>query len=193
MSNHFAERLRELRTGNRISQQKLAKMLFVDRSTVASWETGRRIPDAAMISRIANCLGTDVSDLLGAAAQADPQLNIILVDDIKVILTGSTETLQEALPNATVHGFVEASTALDYARKTRVDLAFLDIEIGYTSGFDLCRDLMKTNPNISVIFLTAYQDYALPAWNTGACGFLMKPLTVEKIRNQLDHLRFPMI
>ncbi len=193
MSNHFAERLRELRTENRISQQKLAKMLFVDRSTVASWETGRRIPDAAMISRIANCLGTDVSDLLGAAVQTDPQPNIILVDDIKVILTGSTETLQEALPNATVHGFVDASKALDYARKTRVDLAFLDIEIGSVSGFDLCRKLLTVNPNMNVVFLTAYQDYALPAWNTGACGFLMKPLTVEKIRNQLDHLRFPMI
>ena len=32
---------------------------------------------------------------------------------------------------------------------------------------------------MNVIFLTAYREYALDAWETGACGFLVKPLTVE--------------
>ena len=45
---------------------------------------------------------------------------------------------------------------------------------------------------MNVVFLTAYREYALDAWDTGACGFLVKPLTVEAVRQRLSTLRFPM-
>ena len=41
------------------------------------------------------------------------------------------------------------------------------------------------------MFLTAYPDYSLNAWNTGASGFLLKPLTPEGVREQLKKLRYP--
>jgi two-component SAPR family response regulator len=42
-----------------------------------------------------------------------------------------------------------------------------------------------------VVYLTAYPDYSLDAWNTGACGFMVKPLTPEGIRRQLKMLHYP--
>ena len=45
---------------------------------------------------------------------------------------------------------------------------------------------------MNVVFLTAYREYALDAWDTDACGFLVKPLTVEAVRQRLSALRFPM-
>ena len=55
MNISFAETLRRLRLKNDISQQQLADLIHVQRSTIASWETGRRIPDVAMISQLSEC------------------------------------------------------------------------------------------------------------------------------------------
>ena len=191
MSNDFPELLKNLRLQKKLSQQTLANMMYVDRSTVASWETGRRIPDTATLARLAVCLGTDVSTLFGSSAKDDHQINVMVVDDEKIILTGSLTTLEKAMPQAAVWGFRKPSEAIDFACSNRVDLAFVDIEMGSVSGLDLCRKLLAINPNMNVIFLTAHIDYSFSAWNTGACGFLLKPLTARKIREQLSQLRFP--
>jgi two-component SAPR family response regulator len=42
-----------------------------------------------------------------------------------------------------------------------------------------------------VVYLTAYPDYSLDAWNTEACGFMVKPLTQDGVREQLKKLRYP--
>ena len=64
LKNTFADSLKKLRTDNHLSQQQLADKLFVNRSTIANWELGRRVPDATIIVRIAKIFGVDVSDLL---------------------------------------------------------------------------------------------------------------------------------
>ena len=70
-------------------------------------------------------------------------------------------------------------------------LAFLDIEMGKTSGLELCRTLLEINPRTNVVYLTAYSDYAMDAWSTGASGFMLKPITPEGIKAQLGSLRYP--
>ena len=95
------------------------------------------------------------------------------------------------MPNAMIAGFNKPKMAVEYAKVNRVDLAFLDIELGTASGLDLCRALLEINPCTSVVYLTAYPDYSLDAWDTGACGFMVKPLTPESVRRQLKNLRFP--
>ena len=56
MSLSIADALRKLRMERGLSQQQLADMLFVDRSSIASWESGRRTPDAAVIGGLAEAL-----------------------------------------------------------------------------------------------------------------------------------------
>ena len=191
MDNLFAETLRRLRAGSGLSQRDLAKRMYVTRSTVARWEGGSRLPDAAMMSRLAECLGVDVGALLSAAAESDGVPNVIMVDDRKAMLSGGLPVLEEALPNATVVGFARPAEALEYARGNRVALAFLDIELGNASGLDLCRELLGANPRTNVVFLTAYAEYSLDAWGTGASGFMVKPITAEGVREQLGRLRYP--
>ena len=207
----FAEILKKLRAEKELSQRELADLMYVNRSTVARWETGSRLPDAAMLSRLARCLGTDVSTLLSAAAQGDearrptdglmsaqdyeePPLRpqVIMVDDRKIFLSGTLPVLEEVLPYATITAFTRPSEALEFARTTPVALAFLDIELGKTSGFDLCRKLLALNPCTNVVYLTAYVVYSFDAWSTGASGFLLKPLTAETVRAQLKNLRHPL-
>ena len=187
----FAETLKKIRTDKGLSQRELAEGMYVTRSTVARWESGSRLPDAAMISRLAECLGTDVSELLSAAAESDEVPNVIMVDDRKIFLSGALPILEEVMPGAIITGFTRASEAVEYAKANRIALAFLDIEMGKTSGLDLCRTLLSVHPRTNVVYLTAYVEYAFDAWNTGASGFLLKPITQEAVREQLKKLRYP--
>ena len=191
MSSLFAETLRKLRTEKGLSQRDLAERMYVTRSTVARWENGSRLPDAAMLSRLSGCLDTDVNTLLSAAMESDESPNVIMVDDRKIILTGGLPVLEAAIPHAMVTGFVRPSEAIEYARANRVALAFLDIEMGKMSGLELCHKLLEINPRTNVVYLTAYSDYALDAWATGASGFMLKPITPEGVQAQLKILRYP--
>lgn len=187
----FAETLRKLREEKELSQAQLAKQLFVSQSTVARWENGSRLPDAAMILFLAKAFGVDFNVLLSAATESSEVPNIIMVDDSKVILSDGLAVLKAAIPNAVINGFIWPSEAIDFAKANRVDMAFLDIELGTASGFDLCRTLLEIYPRTNVVYLTAYPDYALDAWGTEACGFLVKPLTAESVTAQLQKLRYP--
>lgn len=191
MNTLFAETLRKLRNERGLSQRELGNLLFVNHSTVARWENGTRLPDAAMISRLSVCLGVDANTLLNLEEQSDENPNVILVDDSKAILSDALNVLGEVLPNATITGFIRPREAIEYAKTNRVALAVLDVELGATSGFDLCRTLLEINPRTNIVFLTAYADYSLDAWKTEAVGFMLKPLTPEGIREQLKKLRYP--
>ena len=67
----------------------------------------------------------------------------------------------------------------------------MDIELRDTSGLELCRRLLDIHPRTNVVYLTAYSDYSLDAWRTGASGFMLKPITPEGVREQLENLRYP--
>ena len=191
MTTPFGETLRSLRIEKGLSQRQLADRLHVMRSSVANWEAGRRMPDAATVYQIAETLDADSSALLSTTDESGKLLNVLLVDDEPIILNGGISILQEAIPNAIVIGFTKPSQALEFVRKNPVALAFLDIELGRTSGLDLCRELLEIRPHTNVIYLTAYREYAFDAWKTGACGFLLKPLETETVRAQLSRLRYP--
>ena len=192
MNQYFAETLRNLRVERGLTQRELAKKLFVTRSAVGHWENGTRLPDATMISRLSQCLGVDVGALMVAAARSDESPNVILVDDREIVLAGALPILEEVLPNATITGFLRPSEAIDYAKINRIALAFLDIELGKLNGLELCRRLLEINPRTNVIYLTAYSEYAVPAWTTGASGYMLKPITAKGVRDQLKNLRYPL-
>ena len=193
MNMLFAEKLKNLRTSKGMSQLDLAQQMYVNRSTIARWESGSRLPDAVMIARLSECLDTDVSILLAAAAESDDALNVIMVDDRKIFLSGALPILEEVMPNANITGFTRPSEAIEYAKANRVALAFLDIEMGKTNGLDLCRTLIAIHPRTNVVYLTAYSEYAFDAWSTGASGFLLKPLTAEAVQAQLENLRYTFV
>jgi transcriptional regulator with XRE-family HTH domain len=189
----FAENLKKIREERGLSQKQLGEYMFVTQSTVARWENGSRLPDAAMISRLSQYLGVGVDTLLNASAKSDEAPKVIMVDDTKVILTEGLAVLEEVLPDAEIKGFIWPQEAIDYARANRVALAVLDIELGNSSGLALCRTLLEINPRTNVLFLTAYPDYSLDAWGTEACGFMLKPITAEGMREQLKKLRYPFL
>ena len=187
----FSEALRRLRIEKGYSQQRLADALHVDRSTVTKWETGDRVPDAIMISLLSDCLGVNVAELLHVSEKGAVRPLVIMVDDESIILRGGVPVLEKAIPGAEIAAFTIPAEAVAYAKANPVSLAFLDTEMGRVSGLDVCRELLAVNPRTNVVYLTAYREYSLDAWATGACGYLLKPITVDAVRKILAGLRYP--
>lgn len=189
----FGETLRHLRTEKGLSQQQLADRLHVERASVTNWEAGRRIPSIDMLFQIAEALEVDAATLLAAAGERSEVPNVLLLDDEPIILDGSIPVLRELMPKANVIGFTKSLEALTFFRENPVALVFLDIELARSSGLELCRQMLALRPHTNVIFLTAYPEYSIDAWNVGASGFLLKPLDADEVRRELSRLRYPVM
>lgn len=70
----FAKKLKALRQEKGLSQNDLAKMLYVSQQTVGSWETGRTTPNPETLSKIVSILGVSADDLLGNEQKEKPAI-----------------------------------------------------------------------------------------------------------------------
>ena len=145
-----------------------------------------------MISKLADELRVETYELLDEMNGAYKPTNVIVVDDEPIILKGFVHILTDTLPDMQIAGFQTAADAIAYAHTTRVEIAFLDIELGGESGISLAETLQKLNPSTNIIFLTGHPEYAYQALNLHCSGYVLKPLTPEKIKKELAHLRFPL-
>jgi two-component system, LytTR family, response regulator len=68
------------------------------------------------------------------------------------------------------------------------DVVFLDVLMPRRSGLDLARDLQRTGPPF-VVFVTAYDEFAIPAFETEALDYLSKPVTPERLAKTIARLR----
>ena len=88
-----------------------------------------------------------------------------------------------------VDAIVEASSARDAVEKLmdgRPDVLFLDISMPKTNGMQLAEALHKLKNPPAVVFVTAYSEYALEAFDVDAVDYLMKPVETERLEHALD-------
>jgi len=187
----FGHRLRSLRMEKGLSQQQLADLIYVTRKTVSNWESANRMPDITMLSRLAECLGVGTYELIDELNGPDSPPSIIIVEDEPVILKGFVHILNDTLPEAQVFGFQNGPDTLSFAAGNRIAVAFLDVELFGESGLELARKLLGINPRTNIIFLTGHAEYTGEALALHCSGYLLKPLTPEKILNEINHLRYP--
>lgn len=78
--------------------------------------------------------------------------------------------------------------SLKYLQENKVDIVFLDINMPELDGMSLGKILTKLNPNIKIIFITAYRDYAAEAFEIKAFDYLLKPYSEKRITEVLNNL-----
>ncbi len=120
-------------------------------------------------------------------------LKILAVDDERLALEGLVSAIQKADSTAMVSGFRNANEALTVAQSDAPDVAFLDVEIAASNGLSLSQKLQALYPRVNIIFVTGYKEYLEEAFFLHASGYIMKPVTVDKVRHELSHLRYPLI
>lgn len=111
--------------------------------------------------------------------------NAIIVDDERLARLDLISILKE-FENIKIIGEAEdVATAESLCRKLNPDIVFLDIQMPGESGFAL---LEKISPDIKIIFVTAYDEYAVRAFDVNAMDYLMKPVNPERLRHTISKL-----
>ncbi len=82
--------------------------------------------------------------------------------------------------------FTKPADAIEFLKTNHVDIAFLDIEMPEMTGLELAEYLMDSNPYLEIVFVTAYNQYALEAFRAHATGYLLKPLSHDDFTAQID-------
>jgi two-component system LytT family response regulator len=105
-------------------------------------------------------------------------IQAILVDDEKLAREGLKNLLKE-FPEVQIIGEASnADEALELIDKLKPQLVFLDVQMPEKTGFDLLEDLIETP---AIIFTTAYDEYALKAFEVNALDYLLKPVIKERL------------
>ena len=115
-------------------------------------------------------------------------MNVIIVDDELAGRRTLRELCDVESDLQVVGEFGDGVAALDAIRRVRPELVFLDIQMDPMNGIDLARAIdPATLP--SLVFVTAYDSYALAAFEVCAVDYLLKPFDQERFRKTLDRVR----
>ena len=120
-------------------------------------------------------------------------MRIIAVDDEKIALESLSSAIKSIVAEDEVVSFRYPEDALEYARDNLCDIAFLDVEMVGMSGVELAEALKGYNSEINIVFCTGYGNYRDAAFELHASGYLMKPITPEKVKRELENLRRPIV
>jgi len=118
-------------------------------------------------------------------------MKILLVDDEKLQLIRLEDSVRKVIPEGEILSYTNPAQALEENNSEQIDIAFLDIEMPVVNGIMLAKALKKVNPKINIIFVTAYETYAREAMNIHASGYISKPVSESKVKEEVDGLRFP--
>lgn len=113
-------------------------------------------------------------------------LKAIAVDDELAALKWLNEVVKQTDKIKMLGSFLKSQEAIAFLKENEVDIVFLDIEMPIINGLELSESIFELKPAIDVIFITAYDKYALEAFKTHAIGYLLKPVDQEDIIRQTD-------
>ena len=120
-------------------------------------------------------------------------MRILCVDDERLALQMLEQSIQKAKPDAEVLAFKFQDELIDEAAQNGCDVAFLDIHMRGMNGVEVAKKLKEINPRMNIIFVTGFSEYAGDAMRLHASGYIMKPVTKEKVAAELEELRFPIV
>ena len=106
-----------------------------------------------------------------------------IVDDERLAVERLTRLLN-ATGRVTIAGSAtDPVAALEFLRATPVDVLFLDIQMPGLTGFELLEQLDR---DVTVVFTTAYDRYALDAFGVNSLDYLLKPIEADRLEQALD-------
>lgn len=118
-------------------------------------------------------------------------MKVILADDEVLARQKLRQFLQDEPDIEVVGEGASALETIDLVQFTNPDLIFLDIQMPGMDGFDIIAALRNTQAGVNprIIFTTAYDQYALRAFEINAIDYLLKPFTRERLKQAIQRAR----
>ena len=114
-------------------------------------------------------------------------MDILIIEDEAIAAKKIVDILQEVIPESNIAATIETiDETVQYLKTKTPDLIFLDIELADGSSFEIF-DLVEIKSPI--IFTTAYNQYAMQAFEVNSVDYLLKPITQESIIKALANLK----
>jgi two-component system, LytTR family, response regulator len=111
-----------------------------------------------------------------------------LVDDEPLALRRLRVMLRDHADVEVVAECEDATVALDAIVRERPDVVFLDVQMPEADGFEML-EALRVNPLPFVVFVTAYAEHAVRAFDSNAVDYLLKPFDRERLGRSLDRVR----
>lgn len=112
-------------------------------------------------------------------------IRTIIIDDEEKVRKTTFKILSELSQDIEVIGEAwDVSSGLKLIKSSQFDLLLLDIKLPDGSGFDILQNLSKID--FKVIFITAYEEFAIKAFKYSAVDYLLKPLSAFDLINAID-------
>lgn len=111
---------------------------------------------------------------------------ILIVDDEKLARQRILRFLRESKTEATIEEAENGITAIDKIKAFSPDIVFLDIQMPGLTGFDVLQQIETRN--FQLVFQTAYDEFAIQAFEENACDYLLKPFDLERFQKTLKRV-----
>jgi len=120
----------------------------------------------------------------------DDLITAIIIDDEKAARDGLEFLILDNLPEIRILEKVDnAIDGLNYIITLKPDLVFLDVEMPGKSGLDLIKDLKIHQIQTTVIFVTAFNEYAIDAIKFAAFDYLLKPVDIKELKSAISRYK----
>jgi two-component SAPR family response regulator len=115
-------------------------------------------------------------------------MKIVAVDDELHVLE-RFQRMVSNIPELNLCGLFETGEQLlNYLKKNPIEAVFLDIEMPAVNGLQLSEQIQNLNENIHIIFVTAFNQYAVEAFELQALDYILKPLTEDRLVKTVNRL-----
>jgi two-component system LytT family response regulator len=115
-------------------------------------------------------------------------IKAIIVDDEQPSVAKLEKLLIGSGIVEVVGKFTEPLAALEFLQNNKIDAAFLDIEMPDLDGIELSNRLINLQRRLAIVFVTAYNQYAVEAFRLHALDYLLKPITTERLQETLNRI-----
>lgn len=116
-------------------------------------------------------------------------MKVICVDDEPLAVEYTLSQCARLNEINEARGFTDAKQALDWLRGHPADAALLDINMPEIDGITLAARIKELHPQTAILFLTAYREYAFDAYAVHPAGYLLKPVPLETLAEELRYVR----
>lgn len=115
-------------------------------------------------------------------------IRAIIVDDERMALEQLGYVLSQYREISISAEFSDPVEVLGKIPALKPDVAFLDIDMPEVNGFMLAEEIMEISPHTSVVFVTAYDDFAVKAFEINAIDYVLKPVSRSRIDNTIQRI-----
>ena len=115
-------------------------------------------------------------------------IRTLIVDDEKLAIQGLQLRLERCSDVEVIGTCANGREAIRSIKTEKPDLVFLDIQMPGFDGFSVVKGIMEIEPPLFV-FVTAYEEHAIRAFEANAVNYLMKPVDDDKLADTLDRVR----